>query len=275
MSSARERKNQRIKETLLETRARRTRQIPITLFFKVRNEKRNKKAGVFTHFDTLFVEGKWVWNSIVAQSDKKTCGESARKLSSFTQQEFKTVVHKDFDGNDVTSAVTCLMSSMRDSVITRAKKSVKALKTKKNNVSKKKYKSKTDNIGHLKFKSELTAIDLKQYGITHYIVNDNVYHIQGLDADIRVAGGKQLRQLRKMGIDFEIASAVLVCKGGEYYIHQVVYVDADEYYSIKESKKHYKREDNAYDFGCATTLTDAYGNEFNCQVEETERLKRL
>ena len=54
---------------------------------------------------------------------------------------------------------------MRDSLITRAKRSVKSLKTKKDNVSKKNYKAKTDKIGHLKFKSEITAIDLKQYGI--------------------------------------------------------------------------------------------------------------
>jgi hypothetical protein len=85
MSSARQRKNQQIKETLLATRARRTRQVPIVLHYKVRNEKRNRKAGVFKHLDLLFIEGKWVWNSIVAQSDKQTCGEFARKLSSFTQ----------------------------------------------------------------------------------------------------------------------------------------------------------------------------------------------
>ena len=177
MNSARERKNQRIKDTIIETRARRTRQVPLTLTFKVRNEKRNKKNSIFTHLNTLFTEAKWVWNSIVGQTDKKTCGESTRKLSSFTQQEFKTVTHKDFEGNDVTSKVTCLMSSMRDSMIARVKKSVKGLKTKKDNVAKKKYRSKTDNIGHLKFKSEITSIDLKQYGITHYIVKDGVYHI--------------------------------------------------------------------------------------------------
>jgi predicted RNA-binding Zn-ribbon protein involved in translation (DUF1610 family) len=164
---------------------------------------------------------------------------------------------------------------MRDSMISRAKRSVKALKTKKGNTSKKNYKTKTDKIGHLKFKSEITAIDLKQYGITHYQVNDSVYHIQGLDADIRVCGGKQMRQLRKLGIEFEMASAVLVSRGGDYYIDQVVYVDAEEYNKIRESKKTYKRDENAFDFGCTTTLTDAYGNEFDCQVEEPERLKRL
>ena len=275
MSSSRERKNQKIKETLLATRAKRTRQVPIVLTFKVRNEKRNRKTDVFSHLKTLFVEAKWVWNSIIAQTDKNTCGDSARKLSSFTHQEFKTVVHRDFEGNDLTSQLTCLSSAMRQSLITRVKSAVKSLKTKKDNVSKKAYKSKTDNIGHLKFKSEITAIDLKQYGTTHYLVNDNVYHIQGLDADIRVAGGKQWRQLKKDYNEYDIASAIIVCEGGDYYIKQTVYVDADEYYRIKESKKSYKRDENAFDFGCTDTLTDAYGNQFNYQVEEPERLKRL
>ena len=66
--------------------------------------------------------------------------------------------------------------------------------------------------------------------------------------------------MRKLGLEYETASAVIVCKGGDYYINQTVYVDADEYYRIKESQKSYKREENAFDFGCTTTLTDAYGN---------------
>ena len=275
MNTLREEKNQRIKDTMKETFARRKRQIPIILHFGVRNEKRNKKAGVFEHFGTLFVEAKWVWNSIVGQSSTKIHGESARKLSSFKQQEFKTVIHKDFDGNDVTDTVTCLTSSMRDSMITRAKRSVKGLKTKKDKVSKKKYKAKTDKVGHLKFKSEIKSIELKQYGITHYMIKDNVYHIQGLDADIRVAGEKQLRQLRELGIEFEFSSAVFIDKGGKYYIDQIVYVDEEQYNKIKESKKSYKREQNAFDFGCKTTLTDAEDNEFNYQVEEPGRLKSL
>ena len=83
MNTLREEKNQRIKDTMRETLARRKRQIPLVLHFGVRNEKRNKKAGVFEHFGTLFVEAKWVWNSIVGQSNTKIHGESARKLSSF------------------------------------------------------------------------------------------------------------------------------------------------------------------------------------------------
>ena len=115
----RETKNAKIKETYALTRERRKSQIPLTFRMKVRNEKRNKRVGVFDFLKMCFVEGKWIWNSIIAQTDRKL-GADARKLSSFTQKEFKSVTHKDRDNNDVTSEVTHLGSSMRDAVIESA-----------------------------------------------------------------------------------------------------------------------------------------------------------
>ena len=130
MSTRQELKNERIKQTYVATRQRRRGQVALTFRFKVRNEKRNNNVGIFESLKMILVEGKWVWNSIVAQSDR-SLGDSARKLSSFNQKEFDTVVHKDADGNDVTDSVTHLKSSMRDDVITRAKSAVKGLSTKK------------------------------------------------------------------------------------------------------------------------------------------------
>ena len=172
----RETKNAKIKETYALTRERRMSQIPLTFRMKVRNEKRNKRVGVFDFLKMCFVEGKWIWNSIIAQTDRKL-GADARKLSSFTQKEFKTVTHKDMDNNDVTSEVTHLGSSLRRTVIDSAIFAVKGLSTKKKNNAKKKKVRKTDRVGHLKFKSEITSINLKQYGITHQISGPNSYHI--------------------------------------------------------------------------------------------------
>ena len=115
----REVKNAKIKETYALTRERRRNQIPLTFRMKVRNEKRNERVGVFDCLKVCFVEGKWIWNSIIAQTDGKL-GADARKLSSFTQKEFKTVTHKDRDNNDVTSEVTHLGSSLRRTVIDSA-----------------------------------------------------------------------------------------------------------------------------------------------------------
>ena len=118
-------KNAKIKETYALTRERRTSQIPLTFAFKVRNEKRNKKTGALDFLKMCFVEGKWIWNSMVAQTDKKTLGAEARKLSSFTQKEFTSVTHRDRDDNDVTDEVTHLGSSLRRTIIDSAKSAVK------------------------------------------------------------------------------------------------------------------------------------------------------
>ena len=130
MASLREQKNEKIKATLLETRQRRTTQVPVSFDFKVRNEKRNKKAGVLEHLKNVFLEGKWVWNSIKAQTDKKL-NEKPRKLSTFTHKEFDTVVHRDKDGNDVTSNVTHLTTSLRDAIIKQYKTATRVLKKRK------------------------------------------------------------------------------------------------------------------------------------------------
>ena len=249
-------------------------QIPLTFRMKVRNEKRNKKTGVFDFLKMCFVEGKWIWNSIIAQSDSKL-GAAARKLSSFTQKEFKSVTHKDRDNNDVTSEVTHLGSSLRRTVIDSVIFAVKGLSTKKKNNAKKKKVRKTDKVGHLKFKSEITSIKLLQYGITHQISGPNSYRIQGFKKDIRVAGMRQLRHLEKNGVKYELASAVLQQEAGDYYILQTVYVDRQQWIEYKESRNAYKHDLNSIDMGCMKTATDAFGNVYNCQVGESERLKRL
>lgn len=267
-----EQKNLRIKQTYLQTKERRKTQIALTFTFKVHNEKRNKKKGVFNHLKMVFVEGKWIKNSILSQMEK-----SDRKITSFTQKEFNTVEHMDKDRNMVTDNVTHLGSSMRDSVISQVKDEMRALKARK---------SKGHKIGKLKYKSDCTAVGLKQYGVTHRIIGNNSYQIQGFNCEIRVAGMRQLRQLEKLGIEYELSSAKLTHCGDNYYIKQTVYVDKEQWMSYKESKKNWNKNEkdgsnlpvydiNALDLGCLKTATDANGKVYNAQVEETERLKKL
>ena len=263
----RENKNNKIKMTLAAIRQRRQSQTPVTFNFKVRNEKRNRKSGAFEHLKMVFVEAKWVYNSIISQTDEKIMGADVRKVSSFNQKEFNTVVHKDKDGNDITSAVTHLMSSQRNAVITQVKNSLKSLK---------KRKDKGYKVGRLKFKSEVNAINLNQYGVTHFITGPNSYHIQGFNHDICVAGIRQLRKLDEDGILYELSSASLFQEGGDFFIKQTIWVDKKIWINYKNrNKKAYKREVNALDMGCGKTATDAFGNVYNIQVEESERLKRL
>ena len=128
MQGSRERKNNAIKLTLAATRLRRQSQTPVTFKFKIRNEKRNRTSGALEHFKMLFVEAKWVYNSILAQTDKKIMGSDVRKASSFSQKEFVSVVHKDKDGNDVTTELERLSAAQRDAVITQVKDALKSLK---------------------------------------------------------------------------------------------------------------------------------------------------
>ena len=269
MPTLREQKNLRIQATYLATLEKRKSQVPLTFIFKVRNEKRNKKNGVFKFFNGCFLNAKWIWNSIVAQTDKNILGDNARKASSFKQNEFKTVVHKDFEGNDIEEEVLFLKSSLRDSVIEDFKHALAGLNAAKRLGLK---------VGRIKYKSEMGAITLKQYGLTHKICGNNSYQIQGFEYEVRVAGMRQLRNLDKAGIAYDMATAKIVCAGGDYYIHQTVYIDKATWYSHKE-KKHpkdkIKHSINALDLGCMKTATDAYGETYNTQVEESERLKKL
>lgn len=276
----REQKNQRIKESILATIEKRKNQVPLVFEFKVRNEKRNRKNGTFDRLKCCFTEAKWVKNSMIDQMNKKKYGDSARKVSSFTQKEFTKVSHLDKSGNVIETEVECLMSSMRDAVITQTKRELKTL----NRLKKAGYK-----VGWLKFKSDCTSIELKQYGLTHQVCDTNSYRVQGFDSEIRVAGMRQLRHLDKIGMEYEMSVAKLAHRGESYYILQTVYVDKEQWLSYKESKKNWSKnrnienpEDklpeyniNALDLGCMTTATDAYGNKYNAQIEETERLKRL
>ena len=265
-----EQKNLRIKASYLATKERRKNQVPLTFEFGIRNEKRNRKNGVFEHLNGCFLNAKWIWNSIVSQTDDKIMGEGkSRKASSFSQKDFKTVVHKDFEGNDIEDEVLFLSVAQKDAVIDQFKHALAGLNAKKKLGMK---------VGRIKFKSEFTSLTLKQYGITHKICGPNSYQIQGIKTEVRVAGMRQLRNLDKAGIAYEMATAKIVCIGGDYYIHQTVYVDKDVWNAYKESKhpkERIKYSINALDLGCMKTVTDAYGETYNTQVEEPERLKKL
>lgn len=261
-NSLRTKKNQQISKTKKETMERRKTQRPLTFCCQIRNEKSNVEAK--EHFRQVFLECKWIYNSILNQIDKTN--ENCRKLNSFNQKEFKTVVHLDKDKNEIISEVTHATSSIKNAVIESVKNSLKILKALKKN---------GNNVGKLKFKSEYGRIVLKQYGITHRIIDKNRIQIQGFKNDIRVAGLQQLFKLEEEGIEFEITSADLIKKDDRYYFNITVYVDKVAYAEYLESKRNYKNNQIGIDFGCSTTLTDSFGEKYDIFVEESERLKRL
>jgi hypothetical protein len=265
----REEKNKAISDANKETRARRQSQTPLVFRLKIRNEKRNKKTGMFDHLKMVFVEGKWVRNAVLSEMNNKK-----RKISNIKDKEFKTVKHFDKDGNELVSDVTHLTSSLRLGIITELKWNLASLRKKKN---------KGQKVGRLKYESDHNTVLLIQYGITHWITGPNSFHVQGIDKDIRVAGLRQLRYLEKNEIQYEISLAKLIKIADEYYIDLTVYVDKKQYALFKENKRHKKLKEqnklsqhvNGIDMGLKDAIIDANGRKFNASVEETERLKRI
>ena len=274
MTSSREIKNKKIAESNRQTRIRRQSQVPLNFELGVRNEKRNRKTGCFRHLKMICVEAKWMRNMITS-----ILNEGTKKISNLKDKDFKSVIHKDKDGNVIVSELKYLKSSLRLGVLTQYKWNLASLKAAKN---------KGRKVGRIKFESEHKTVMFLQHGITHQISGPNSIRIQGFEHDIRVSGLKQLRELEKYGIDYEIATLNLhmVCDDCfKFFI--TVYADREQYEAFKSQKKKVRVEKriseqnkkthdtNAFDFGCIDTTVDAYGEKHNIQFEETKRLKRL
>ena len=67
----------------------------------------------------LFVEGKWCYNAIL------NSGESSSILDYDTKS--KTVVHKDKDGNDIECEYAYLTQSLRQTIHTQIRNSMRVL----------------------------------------------------------------------------------------------------------------------------------------------------
>ena len=96
--------------------------------------------------------------------------EGTKKISNLKDKDFKSVIHKDKDGNDIVSELKYLKSSLRLGVLTQYKWNLASLKAAKN---------KGRKVGRIKFESEHKTVIFLQHGITHQISGPNSYHIQG------------------------------------------------------------------------------------------------
>ena len=223
----------------------------------------------------ICVEAKWLKNMITGILNE----DKSKKISDMKDKDFKSVTHLDKDGNPLVSELKYLRSSLRLGVITEYKWNIAALKA---------AKKKGLKVGRIKFESEHKTVSFLQNGITHHIDPEtNTIRIQGFESNIRVSGLKQLRNLTKQGINYEIAILKLhMINDTCFKFFITVYVDREQYNALQEQKRKKRVEKriqegktthdtNAYDFGCIDTAVDAYGNKYNVQFEETKRLKRL
>ena len=229
-------KNDTIRQTIKETRERhnnmRCRIIEVKCV-KGKLSKTDKNA-----LDTVFREGKWFRNDLIAKGDTSLFDDKVKSVKVKTGDTFEE------------RPLTMLSSHMKQSIVDSVRSEIKGLSTKK---------SKGDKVGHLKFKSVMNSVNLKQYGNTYRIdfENDRI-SVQGIKKPFKVRGLDQIPE------DAEIANAKLVRKPSGYYFHITIYTKRDD----KETGTAV-----GVDFGIGTNITTSDGDKYDINVPETKGIK--
>ena len=233
-------KNNRIRQSMIETKLKRSLQRCLVYELKINTSKMNKKNLEKLKF--LFVQCKWLYNYLLNEEidifkfDTKT----------------RDIYIYDKDKNKISKTID-IPSKIIQSVHGGLKQNIQSL----NHRKQKGYK-----IGKLKFKSEYNSIDLSQYNNTHAIKNGK-FRICGFKNLFKVHGLNQIKS------DYEIANAKLIYKPSGYYIKLTCF----ENITNKRIQKPIKEV--GLDFGIKTNITTSDNEKFDIRIEESERLKGL
>ena len=252
--SARIEKNNAIKEHGKETRARHASMRPAVIEMKLDLKCLNKtEQEKLRHY---FTQCRWLCNYLISLD--------ADAFKSFNPKT-RDIISLDKDGNAVERCLT-MPAKFIQAVYSSLKQDMACLAAKKSKTGKK--------IGKLKFRSEYNAIELNQYGNTHWICYTdkgnkngryrNTVHIAGIKRPIRVFGMEQIPG------DAEFANAKLVKRPSGIYLMLTCYVPRHE-----GSIDHENKPDIGLDFGIKTTITTSEGEKYDISVREPERLKGL
>lgn len=233
-------KNNRIRQSMIETKLKRSLQRCLVYELKINTSKINKNNLEKLKF--LFVQCKWLYNYLLNEEidifkfDTKT----------------RDIYIYDKDKNKISKTID-IPSKIIQSVHGGLKQNIQSL----NHRKQKGYK-----IGKLKFKSEYNSIDLSQYNNTHAIKNGK-FRICGFKNLFKVHGLNQIKS------DYEIANAKLIYKPSGYYIKLTCF----ENLTNKRIQKPIKEV--GLDFGIKTNITTSDNEKFDICIEESERLKGL
>ena len=132
-------KQTKIRETLKATKEKRKHQVARVYQLKLQNLSKKDEEKL----NRLFLEAKWLYNYIVADTENRLNG-NAWKLK---EVEIKTP--EGFEKREIRT----LSSQMRQGIVERIKHSLKALR---------RAKEKGRKVGKLLFKSDVRSIPLKQ-----------------------------------------------------------------------------------------------------------------
>ena len=232
-------KNNKIKASLLATKARRDALVCKVIECKIVSSTLNQKTKSSLY--NLFLEGKWLYNAILASDN----------ISDYNTKidEIPVKVLDKFQNRNLAT----ISSQMKQGIRTRIFNSLSTLKA---------LKAKGYKTGKLKFKSEIKSIPLKQHNNTFTILKKSKrIKIQGIKQPLKVNG---LNQLPK---ECEIANANLVKVGKDFYIKITIYTPKEN--TVVPDKS------IGIDFGCETQLTLSNGEKISYQVPVSKRIKIL
>ena len=228
-------KNERIRQSLLATRAKRATQEAVTRELKLDESKLTKLQEEALRLS--FLEGKWLYNHLLTTGTWNTYYNDNSVPVRLPDGAFEErELH--------------LGSHVKRGIGNRIESSIKTLST---------LKKKGKKVGALKHISEYTSLPFPQAGAT-WRLHGNKLRLQRLPGLYRVRGLEQLEGL-------ELTSANLVRRDTGYYFLITGFRKKSEYEPRGKAV--------GLDFGIKTHITTSEGVEFSASVPETERLKGL
>ena len=240
-------KKNKIKESIQNTRLKRTMQIVKVFECKIVEKRLNKKQK--EELEMLFVEGKWFYNHLLNLHKEK-------ELREINACQVKEVEHFNKEHQKINSRLEYISAAQKQAIQARMISNEMTIK--------RLIKNGLQKHGNLKFKSELNCIPLRQYNQQYSFKSFNKVKIQGISGKILLKIGNQLQ------IADELANANLVRKPDGYYLKVTAYINKE---NLKEQKKNGK--EIGLDFGIKTNITTSEGEKLDVSIEESDRLKKL
>jgi len=242
-------KNTVIRDALKKTRERRKSQICKQYEVKIDRSHLNEESK--QRLDRIFLEAKWFYNSILASQHIFDLPENHYKV-----EEVKVKIRDKYESRKLEN----VSSQMKQEILDRTKDSINGLSALKENGRK---------VGGLKFKSTVNSIPLKQYGNTYWIIDEHHVHIQGIKKPMRVRG------IFQIPADAELASALLIRRHGDYYLHVTTYQTKMVPVNTKKETHEHSERSIGIDLGIKNQLTLSNGTRINYEVPITEETKTL
>jgi len=231
-------KNERIKLAGKATRERR--KSLICKVYELKFDKSHLSKKKREYLDRLFLEAKWLYNCMLGTDNPVNFNTKVNEIS---------ICGKDKIAE--TRSLEAISSQMKQGVRERLFHNICGLSAKK---------KKGKKVGRLKFKSRSNSIYLKQFNSTHKL-RGKYLKLQGFKGSFKLIGLKQIPS------NAEIATANLVRKCEDYFLHVTCYLPKEE--------KVFEQEAIGIDFGIKTSLTFDNGEKHSFSFPIPESLKRL